>query len=251
VTDGNLSNSKTITINVNNVNRAPTLNSVGDKVVNENQLLTFTLLGSDPDAGEVLTYSATGLPSGSILNPNTGVFSWTPSFSQSGTYKVTFSVTDAGGLSNSKTVTITVNNVNIADLQVKVVSSDSLPAVNHKFAFMVYIKNNGPNDATNVTVNVPIPAGLTYNYYISTQGTYNGSVWTIGKIKSGSRVFLYICATPQTAYLDRSITLKATPALKEYDPTPVPGSTTIKISRISKMVLVLFSVFMLYEIFHG
>ena len=112
VSDGKLTDSKTMTINVNNVNQAPVLNSVEDKSVNENQSLNFMVSGSDVD-GDSLTYSATGLPSGATFDPATGAFSWTPGYSQAGTYTVTFTVSD-GSLTDSKTMKITVNNVNRA-----------------------------------------------------------------------------------------------------------------------------------------
>jgi hypothetical protein len=85
------------------------LNPIGAKSVNEGQLLTFTATATDPDGG-TLTFSATGLPSGATLS-QAGVFSWTPSFSQSGNYPVTVTVSD-GALSASENITITVGNVN-------------------------------------------------------------------------------------------------------------------------------------------
>jgi hypothetical protein len=90
-------------------NTPPELAPVGDKSVDENATLIFTLLGSDPD-GDALTYKATSLPEGSVLDPSTGRFSWTPLYSQSGTYGVTFSVEDRFGSSDSETITITAND---------------------------------------------------------------------------------------------------------------------------------------------
>jgi len=68
---------------------------------------------SDAD-NDTLTYSAVELPPGASLNNSTGAFSWTPSYSQAGTYSVTFRVTDTSAISASETVTITVINVNQA-----------------------------------------------------------------------------------------------------------------------------------------
>ncbi|MBI4713330.1 MAG: DUF2341 domain-containing protein [Planctomycetes bacterium] len=103
---------ETIAITVNNVNRAPALTAVGNKTVNENTLLTFTVAGSDPDAGDTLTYSATGLPAGAVFTPTTRAFGWTPDYDQAGSYPdVKFRVTDTGGLWAEEAITITVNNV--------------------------------------------------------------------------------------------------------------------------------------------
>jgi hypothetical protein len=103
------SDSETITITVDNVNRAPVLGAIGDKAVDEGHALSFTLSASDEDA-EALTYGASNLPSGATLNPTTGAFSWTPTYSQSGDYAaVVFTVFD-GHDSDSETITITVND---------------------------------------------------------------------------------------------------------------------------------------------
>jgi len=112
----NLSDSETITITVNNVNRAPILDPVGDKSVDENQPLAFTVTASDPDAEDTVALSASVLPAGASFTPATGAFDWTPTYDQSGSYDVTFTATDDGVpvLTDSETITITVDNVNRA-----------------------------------------------------------------------------------------------------------------------------------------
>ena len=103
------SDSETITITVDNVNRAPVLGAIGDKTADEGHTLSFTLSATDED-GDTLTYGASNLPTGATLNPTTGAFSWTPTYSQSGTYPgVVFTVSDAHD-SDSETITITVND---------------------------------------------------------------------------------------------------------------------------------------------
>lgn len=91
-------------------NRAPVLEAIGARSVAENALLSFSLSANDPD-GDSLTYSANGLPAGSTFTGATRTFSWTPTFEQSGSYAVTFSVSD-GKLSASETVTISVSETN-------------------------------------------------------------------------------------------------------------------------------------------
>ncbi|MCF7811230.1 tandem-95 repeat protein, partial [bacterium] len=108
---GALTDEETITITVNHTNRNPVLTAIGNKEVNENEELTFTLEASDPD-GDGYTFSDNGLPTGASLDG--ADFSWTPDFDQSGNYDVTFIVTDdgAGALTDEETITITVNHVN-------------------------------------------------------------------------------------------------------------------------------------------
>ncbi|HEU4437410.1 MAG TPA: Ig-like domain-containing protein, partial [candidate division Zixibacteria bacterium] len=90
--DATLADSEVVTITVNNVNRAPVLNAIGAKSTNENQLLQFRISASDPDLTTPVL-SAVGLPSGATVVDSlngAGSFSWTPSFTQAGSYNVTF-----------------------------------------------------------------------------------------------------------------------------------------------------------------
>ncbi|MBI5779158.1 MAG: putative Ig domain-containing protein [Planctomycetes bacterium] len=109
-TSNSLSDSKAITILVNNINRTPVLAAIGNQAVNEGALLTFTVSATDPD-NDTLTYSATGLPGGATLNSSTGAFSWMPNYIQSGDYNVTFRATDTGALFDEEAITITVTDV--------------------------------------------------------------------------------------------------------------------------------------------
>jgi len=93
------------------VNSPPSLDSIGDKITNEGQALSFVLGASDPD-GDSLTYSASNLPPGAIFNPSTKTFNWAPDYMQSGTYSgIHFQVTD-NDLSSFENITIRVINVN-------------------------------------------------------------------------------------------------------------------------------------------
>ncbi len=88
------------------INQSPLLNLIGDKSVNEGELLIFTLSATDPD-GDPLVYSASNLPEGASFDPNTQTFSWTPRYDQAGVYTVHFEVSD-GELTDSEDITITV-----------------------------------------------------------------------------------------------------------------------------------------------
>jgi len=66
---------------------------------------------------KVLTYSLSNAPAGALINPSTGVFTWTPTEAQGpGVYSITVKVTDNNlpPLSDSKTFTVTVNETNNA-----------------------------------------------------------------------------------------------------------------------------------------
>ena len=88
----------------------PTLVRPADRTVLEGESIHIPLQASDPN-GDPLTYSSTMLPGGAYLDPNTGVFDWTPGYYQHGVYQVPFTVSN-GQLSRTQTTTITVLNVN-------------------------------------------------------------------------------------------------------------------------------------------
>ncbi len=109
-TDGTLSSTTTITITVINVDTPPVFTLNQNQFVDENQLLTFNVPAIDPEGMPVII-TAAGLPAGATFNGAT--FSWTPDFTQAGSYAVTFTATD-GTLTSTLAVSITVNNVNRA-----------------------------------------------------------------------------------------------------------------------------------------
>lgn len=114
VSDGRLSVTKTASITVNHVNRAPEVAEIPVQNVAENTALQFTISGSDPDTEDQGKYilSAKNLPEGSLFDPVTGTFNWTPTFEQSGEYTVTFVNTDPQGLFGEKPAKIMVSHVN-------------------------------------------------------------------------------------------------------------------------------------------
>ena len=65
-------------------------------------------MATDAD-NDVLSYSASGLPLGSIFSIATRTFTWTPGSAQTGVYTVSFSVSDGKGGTATATVSITVN----------------------------------------------------------------------------------------------------------------------------------------------
>ncbi len=118
----NLSDSETFNITVAEVNVAPILGAIGNRSVNEQANLSFTVTATDQDLpAQTRTFSldATSLAAGMTINANSGAFSWTPTESQGGaTYSVTITVTDNGSnptnLTDSETFNITVAEVNVA-----------------------------------------------------------------------------------------------------------------------------------------
>ena len=114
ITDGVLSDSKSMNFTVNHVNRVPAIDSIAPQIVDENKKLNFKVTANDPDVEDAgkFNLTATDLPEGATFDPATAAFTWTPTFEQSGDYVVTFTNTDPAGLTATSKANIKVNHVN-------------------------------------------------------------------------------------------------------------------------------------------
>ncbi|NUQ34132.1 MAG: choice-of-anchor D domain-containing protein, partial [Planctomycetaceae bacterium] len=164
----------------------PTLNTIGNKTTSENTLLQFTASANDPDSGEILRYTADDgaggpLPAGASINAYTGKFTWTPDFSQAqgSPYTVRVTVTDFGGLSDSESFTISVNNVN----QAPVISSSGnrTVIVNQLLQFDVTASDADPGNAlTFFFSNLPSGASFTQTGPTSAQFSWTPIAGQVG-----------------------------------------------------------------------
>lgn len=74
----------------------------------------YDVEATDPDAGDVITFSLDNAPEGMTINPSTGLIQWTPRKDQSGEQDVTVRVTDTKGLYDTQSFTITVEGMLMA-----------------------------------------------------------------------------------------------------------------------------------------
>lgn len=75
----------------------------------EGTQITIDASAVDPE-NDPITYSASNIPSGAVFNQSTGIFSWTPTYTQAGVYTVVLSAGD-GHSTNTMIITITIQNV--------------------------------------------------------------------------------------------------------------------------------------------
>ncbi len=113
-TNSSIYGASAVTLTV--LNAQPALAAIPVQTGDELTAIAFTASASDPDVGQTLTFSLLGQPDGASINPTTGNFSWTPTEAQ-GPSTNTFSVqvADNGSppLTNSQSVTVIVNEVNL------------------------------------------------------------------------------------------------------------------------------------------
>jgi len=91
-------------------NQLPLLAPIGSQSISEGQTLSFGISASDAEGSPpFLSTSALSTGSNFVNNGNgAGNFSWTPDYTQSGVYSVTFYATDDSSATDSEVVSITV-----------------------------------------------------------------------------------------------------------------------------------------------
>ncbi|PYE55655.1 Ig-like domain-containing protein, partial [Deinococcus yavapaiensis] len=213
--DGTTETTKDVTINVTDVNRAPTLNTITTpQAVNEGQALNFTVSGSDAD-NDTLTYDAVVVTQngtaalstiGATLS-SSGAFSWTPSFTQSGSYTIRFTSNDGKTSSQAQDVTINVGDANRAPV-FNTINSPASVNENAAVSFPV-----SATDADNDT--------LTYDAVVVTQNgtaalstigaTFSGGTfnWTPSFTQSGSYTIRFK-ASDGTTETTKDVTINVT-----------------------------------------
>lgn len=142
-------------------NSAPSFTTIGDRSVTEGQTLTFGVTASDPDLDNlVLSVPQYSLPLGAVFTDNgnnTGSFSWTPTYTQAGSYSVVFEADD-GELSDADTITITVNE---AGNQAPVLASIGARSVNENQLLTFTISASDPESVIPQFSATNLPTGAT------------------------------------------------------------------------------------------
>jgi Ca2+-binding RTX toxin-like protein len=140
VSDGEFSDTQTITVAVTNAADAPVITSgsglTASYAVNENVALAATIAASDEDETSTVVFSIDGGADAGLfaINQNTGALSFlnAPNFEAGGdnVYQVTVKASD-GALHDSQSVTITINDVNEAPTAIALSSAlvDELSAI--------------------------------------------------------------------------------------------------------------------------
>ncbi len=162
-----LSSSEAITITIGAAaNQAPVLGAIGNKTVAELSTLAFTATATDPNSGDVLTFSLDSpTPAGATINASTGAFSWTPTEAQGpAAIPITVRVTDNGSpaLSDFETIAVAITEVN----QAPVLAPIGNKTVNEMSALTFTATATDadvPANTLTFSLDAPAPAGATIN----------------------------------------------------------------------------------------
>ena len=93
ISDGSLSASAIVNVTVTAANRPPSISPIANQTNAASDAVQLQVQASDPDAGTILRYNASGLPQGLSIDPVSGLISGTIR-AAAGTYPVSVSVTD-------------------------------------------------------------------------------------------------------------------------------------------------------------
>jgi len=126
-------------------NKAPILKHIGNKSIQKNTRLEFSVYAEDAE-NDVLNYYADNLPSGAYFSDKT--FSWTPN--STGVYYVTFRVSDDKS-ETSETISITVDS---APLFIYYENEKNI-AVNKTLNFTLTATDNDNDNLTYSAENLP------------------------------------------------------------------------------------------------
>ena len=209
--DGELSGSETINLDVANVNRAPVFVPVTDQVGREGIELTFTVAAIDPDA-DPIKLSAVSLPTGATFDESTGLFDWFPGFDQQGDHTVTISAQDAFGAVTQSSIVIHMSNVDLAPV---------LAASDHNFVIGTQstfaLGGTDPDAGTTLTYKAEnLPAGATFD-------TATGIVtWTPGPGQAGTYTPVFTASDGELS-TRQTLVLRATLA-------PIPPDVRIEVT---------------------
>jgi RHS repeat-associated protein len=109
VSDTQLTATSVFSINVNNTNQIPVINSTPIITATENRLYQYQVQSTDADLN-TLNYQLTEFPLGMSIN-SSGLITWTPDYMQSGSHLVSVSISD--GLDAAvQSFTLNVENIN-------------------------------------------------------------------------------------------------------------------------------------------
>ena len=152
--------------------------------VTELQTITFQLAATDPQ-GYPFTFGATSLPPGATLAPSTGVFTWTPTLTQSGIHDIVFTASN-GAAVGSCTQRITVLDRPVLPPVLSCPAGAQVVAERRPLAFTVSAVDPQGQPITYIAQN--LPRGATFDTVL------RSFAWTPGFDQSGTYFPRFVAA---------------------------------------------------------
>ncbi|NWK55283.1 cadherin domain-containing protein [Verrucomicrobiaceae bacterium N1E253] len=219
----------TITVNVTNVNEAPVANATGGSIAENvaSGASITTVVANDPDAGDSLSYAITSGNAGGefAINSGTGEVTTTTAldYETAQQYVLTVTVSDAGLLADTATVTIDVTDVNEAPT-----ANDASGAV---------AENLAPGTSVASVVASDPDAGDALSYTISSGNTGNAfAIDSLGNITTAAALnfeaisnYLLTVTVTDSGSLSDTATINVT--VNDLNEAPVANDTSGSIAE--------------------
>jgi hypothetical protein len=209
-----------------------------DIVVPVGTPVSFDVIGTDPDVGEVLYMVTAGLPDGATMTPDlpmsgpsgmTSTFTWTPGFEDVGSYVIVYTVTDRSGQQAFafKNITVVVGQQNQPPTLSINPPGPITVAVDDPVTFTVFGADPDPNDILTLDAVSGMPVDATMTPGLPTSGPSSGvsSVFNWTPTQAGTYTISYQVTDAAGASDSGSITIivnpQQPPALAIIPPGPL------------------------------
>ncbi len=116
---------------------------------------------------------------------------------------------------------------NTADMAITKTANPTTVAIGQETVFTISVTNNGPAAAQNVIVTDTLPSGLTFVNAVMTNGSFNGSQWTLGTMNPGNSATMQLRARMNVS---GSVTNTATVSSTTQDPNLGNNSASATVS---------------------
>ncbi len=157
---------QSVTITVNEVNRAPTVSAPAEITVDEGATISFSAVASDPDQpAQVLAFSLVSPPAGASIDPVSGAFRWATSEADGWRMvDVRVRVTDSGlpPASTDTVVRLFVREIDSAPV-IALVAPQTLDEGSELVVTNRAVDPDGPGGSIHFSLGPGAPSGMTLN----------------------------------------------------------------------------------------
>ncbi len=223
----------TVTVTVNAVNDAPVSNPLAPQSSVDGASPTINVVSAfaDPEGG-ILTFGATGLPAGLIIDPDTGQITGALPADASqggpagdGIYEVTVVATDPGGLTTSRTFALTVANLAPTATNDTATTPEDTPVL---IPVLTNDRDGDPDSDPLTVISANAPNGTVT---INPDGTI---VYTPNANFNGSDTITYTVSDGNGATSTAIVTVTVSPANDApVVDTPIPAQSSIDSAAVS------------------
>ena len=217
VSDGDLTNTADLTVTLTNVNEAPTADAGADQTdAVPGTTVTLSGSGSDPDAGDTLSYAWTGEATVTLTDADAATTTFTAPSDSTEPVTLTFTlrVTDAGDLFHEDTVTVTVQAAGTLALNVGTIAGDDTINIAEKAEGFAISGDTGTEVGVSVTVAIGAESLSATSADSAGTATWSVSVPADASYITGASVVVAVNATKTSftapAAITRTLTVDLT-----------------------------------------